>query len=347
MKKVMVANGAQFEVGDYEAQLAGNLEGHEDVQLAYIRGEDIRRRLPKEYFVRKPMNFIAKLGLALGIIVAGAVGIYLTNSVPLIALCVLVNGLIFAHLIELQHECMHGHVFKSMPLNRFLGTVCGIFMASSTSHYRYDHLRHHAWLGTPRNMEHFNYRFANLDSVFGFTKAFFDLSRYKRTFKILWAAFQGKSVPGVEKRDASRQIQQEYFLYLALVVAAIGVSLYSSDIGRVIVLAWLIPSLVIAEGVHFMIEMPEHFGLNTMTDANVLSNTRTIKTSKLVHWFVNGNDLHTAHHYHQGVPMCNVEKLHELIKGRIDVVEESYFSLYKKIISGEIKQDMNVACMDR
>lgn len=347
MNKATVASGPQLNAGDHEALLAGNIEGHEDVQLAYIRGEDIRRKLPKEYFVRKPLNFIAKLSFALGVVVMGSVGIYLTNSVPLIILCILLNGLIYAHLIELQHECMHGHVFKSMPLNRLLGTICGIFMASSTSHYRYDHLRHHAWLGTPRNLEHFNYRFTNLDSVFGFLKAFFDLSRYKRTFKILWAAMQGKGVPGVEKRDASDQIKQEYFLYLGIVVAAVVVSICDTEIGRVIVLAWFIPSLLVAEGVHFLIEMPEHFGLNTMTDANVLSNTRTIKTSKIVSWFVNGNNLHTAHHYHQGIPMCNVEKLHLLIKDRIDVIEESYFSLYRKIISGEIKQDMSFACMDR
>ena len=41
-------------------------------------------------------------------------------------------------------------------------------MFSSYSHYKYDHLRHHAFLGTPQNREFFNYQFHNLDSPLGF-----------------------------------------------------------------------------------------------------------------------------------------------------------------------------------
>jgi fatty acid desaturase len=154
-------------------------------------------------------------------------------------------------------------------------------------------------------------------------------------------------VPGVDRPAAGREIKQEYVLFLAIVVASIAAAIYWPTLFWSIALAWWIPALLIAEGVHFMIEMPEHFGLNTMTEPNVLVNTRTIRTSRLVHWFVNGNDLHTAHHYHHGIPMCNVKKLHELIKDRIDVVEPSYFSLYKDILAGRINQDISVACMKR
>jgi fatty acid desaturase len=131
-------------------------------------------------------------------------------------------------------------------------------------------------------------------------------------------------------------------LFLASVVVAIA----SPAAAWVIAFAWWIPALVVAEGVHFLIEMPEHFGLNTVTQPDVLANTRTIRASRLVRWFVNGNDLHTAHHYHHGVPMCNVENLHKLIADRI-VVERSYWSLYKDILAGRIKQKMDEACMDR
>ena len=102
----------------------------------------------------------------------------------------------------------------------------------------------------------------------------------------------------------------------------------------------------IAEGVHFMIEMPEHYGLNTQTLPDVFSNTRTICTNALVAWFVNGNHTHTAHHFHQGVPMCNVKQLNELIKPDLKVVETSYFAFFRDVINGRIKNS-DTSCMVR
>lgn len=322
-------------------------EGYAGVILAVVSGEDTRKQLPPEMFVRKPLHFFAKFSFAFAMIAAATTLIALTSNVALIFMAILVNGLIFAHLIELQHECMHGHAFRSPGLNRLCGVACGIFIGSSNSHYRYDHMRHHAWLGTPRNLEHFNYRFSNLDSISGFARAFFSLSRYKRVGRILLCAFLNKPVPGVDSARASREIKQEYVLYLVLFLASVVTAVVYPHVAGLIALSWWIPALFVAEGVHFMIEMPEHFGLNTMTQPDVLANTRTIRTSKLVRWFVNGNDMHTAHHYHHGVPMCNVEKLHNMIENRIVVVEPSYMSLYKDIIAGRIKQKMAEACMDR
>jgi fatty acid desaturase len=323
------------------------LDNDQDVPLAHISGKDNRRTLPPDFFQRKPAVFLLKFLFAIALIAAATCAIALSSNPLVMGVAVLANGLMFAHLIELQHECMHGHAFRSPLLNRLFGVACGTFMMSSNAHYRYDHLRHHAWLGTPRNLEHFNYRFSNLHSLSGFTRAFFDLSRYKRVARILFCAFTGKMVPGVNKLKASREIKQEYVFYLVVLLASVIASMCSMKLAVLVVFAWWLPSLLVAEGVHFMIEMPEHFGLNTMTQPDVLSNTRTIRTSWIVHWFVNGNDLHTAHHYHHGVPMCNVRKLHALIADRIVVVEPSYRSLYKDILAGRIKQKMDQACMER
>ena len=329
----------------HTAAPTGNLEGDVDVPLAHISGKDMRRQMPREMFQRKPALFLFKFFFALGIIAASTASMFFYPILPVIAAAVIVNGMMFAHLIELQHECMHGHAFRSPGVNRFFGVASGIFIMSSHSHYRYDHLRHHAYLGTERNIEHFNYRFQNLDSVFGFARAFFDLSRYKRVFSIIWMGVTGKPIPGIEKEKYDRDIKHEYYIYLSLVVLSIAYTVYSGS--WLVALAWWIPALVVAEGVHFLIEMPEHFGLNTQTQPNVLANTRTIRTWPIVAWFVNGNDLHTAHHYHHGVPMCNIKALHKLIEDQIVVVEPSYFSLYKNIIAGKVAHPRDITCMAR
>lgn len=343
----MTPNAIAFNPPSHPDSIDGDLEGDVNVQLAHVKGEDRRRKLPPEFFRRRPALFLLKFFFAMALIALATTAIAMSSHWGIIGIGMVVNGLMFAHLIELQHECMHGHAFRSPGLNRLFGVASGVFMASSNSHYRYDHLRHHAWLGTSRNLEHFNYRFSNLDSIPGFARAFFDLSRYKRVANILWNTLLDRPVPGVDKPVASREIKQEYVLYLVIVVASVAAAAHWPALLLPVALAWWIPTLLIAEGVHFMIEMPEHFGLNTMTEPDVLANTRTIRTSRLVNWYVNGNDLHTAHHFHHGVPMCNVRMLHEVIKSRIVVVERSYFSLYRDILAGRIRQDLSIACMDR
>lgn len=328
-----------------DRQADGNLEGAADVMLAPVSGKDERRQLPMSFFERKPGLFVLKFAFANGLVLLGWGAIALVPSVPVVLLAMLINGLIYAHLVELQHECLHGHAFPSPRLNRLFGVLCGIFMMSSYSHYRYDHLRHHAYLGTARNFEHFDYRFQKIGSFLGFAKSFFDLSRYRRVFYLSFLSLLGRPLPKIEKANYQRDIKQEYVFYSLLLAASVAYAVYTGS--YLMLLAWWLPAMLVAEGAHFMIEMPEHFGLNTQTDPNVLTNTRTVRTSPLFGWYVNGNDVHTAHHYHQGVPMCNVRKLHETIQDKIAVVETSYMSFFWNVMRGRIQQQIDTTCMTR
>lgn len=330
-------------VNSIEDDFERNFGGAQDVQLALVPGKDERRSLPRDWFVRRPAVFLLKFSFAVSLIMLGFVAIATWQSWPIILAAILVNGLMFAHLIELQHECLHGHAFDWPGANRFFGILCGLFMFSPHSHYRYDHLRHHVYLGTPKNLEHFSYRFQDLDSPVGFARAFFDLERYKRVLRLTWLSILWEPLPGVDKESYNRHIKQEYLLYLVIFVACLVYTLQTGSM--LFVLAWWIPTLVVSEGVHFMIEMPEHFGLNTQTEPNVFTNTRTINASPIAAWFVNGNHVHTAHHFHQGVPMRNIDRVHGLINDRIEVRESSYPSFYWRVITGAIRQDPSLSCM--
>ncbi|MDE9431248.1 fatty acid desaturase family protein [Xenorhabdus bovienii] len=327
---------------------AGNSESSADVPLAPSKDKDLRRRLPREYFVKRPALFISKIVFAFALIALGWYGVGYALNTPVTIGSILaaiggmlLSGLIYPHLVELQHECLHDHAFKSAKLNRLFGVLVGLFMFNSHSHYRYDHLRHHAYLGTEQNVEHFDYRFNDLASPKGFAIAFFDLNRYRRVFNILGAAFTGKPISGVNKEQAQRDIKQEYVFYMLMFILSVVASVYFQT--WLFALAWWLPTLVIAEGAHFMIEMPEHYGLDTQSSPDVLKNTRTISTNRLIAWYVNGNHTHTAHHFHQGVPMCHVKKLNELIKPQLQVVETSYFAFYRNVISGRIRSYVDVS----
>ncbi len=322
------------------------LDGSTDALLAPIRGVDTRRSLPMELFAKRPGRFSAKFLSATLVIAACWVAVASAPRWWVVALTVPVLGLLYAHLVELQHECLHEHAYDRRWLNRLVGFVCGVPMMSSYWHYKYEHLRHHAFLGTPQNQEFFNYRFRNLDSVPGFLAASFHLGRYLDVFANIGRALIGRTNPRVTKDLAARKIRTEYLGFAAVLVAAIAFTVLARS--PYLAIVWLGPTLVVAEPAHFLIELPEHFGLNTQTDPNVLSNTRTVRAGTFAKWFTNGNDLHTAHHFHQGVPMAQVPRLHSLIEERIETVEPSYWSFYRAVVTGRLRyQDTSQTCMTR
>jgi fatty acid desaturase len=311
------------------------LDATEDL-LAPVRGEDRRRSLPKEHFQKKPSRFAGKFLSALALIAAAWAAIALGPGWIAIA-AALPLGLAYAHLIELQHECMHEHAFRRRGLNRFCGVVSGMFMLISFWHLKHDHMRHHAFLGTPRNREFFNHRFRDLHrwTGIGFLRAAFHLGRYRTVGADVVRSCLGRPIPGVSRSLDTVKIRSEYRLLAAAVIAAAAFTVLTGNL--VFVYAWLLPAVLVAEPAHFMIELPEHFGLNTQTNPDVLANTRTITASRFAQWYTNYNNLHTAHHYHQGVPIAQITRLHTLIADQVVPVEASYWSFYRKVITGEIR----------
>jgi fatty acid desaturase len=323
-----------------------SLDGSADVQLAPIRGVDTRRNLEKSLFIKRPVLFTAKFLMAVALVTAGWVAIVLWPVWPVIVLAVVVIGAMYAHLVELQHECLHEHAYNRRWCNRLIGYLCGIPMFSSFWHYKYEHLRHHAYLGTPLNQEFFNYRFHGLDSVPGFARGCFHLGRYLDVAKDIGRSVVGRPNPRVTKQVAAKKIRTEYLGFGLIVVGAAAFTVVAGS--PLLLFTWVIPALLLAEPIHFLIELPEHFGLNTQTDPNVLANTRTVRAGRFAQWFTNSNDVHTAHHYHQGVPMAQVRRLHKVINDRIETIDPSYWTFYRKVIKGELRyQDASETCMTR
>lgn len=323
-----------------------SLDGSVNVHLAPVSGTDTRRALPRSLFAKRPGHFTIKFIFAMALVVAGWVIVILFPTVPVIISAIIILGPLYAHLVELQHECLHEHAYDKRWLNRLTGFIAGIFMQSSFSHYKYEHLRHHAYLGTPQNQEFFNYRFRGLDSPIGFLRGCFHLGRYLDVFRCIGISLAGRLNPSVTKTVAAKKIRTEYIAFGVIIAGAIAASVASGSF--LILYTWIIPMLLFAEPIHFLIELPEHFGLNTQTDPNVLANTRTVSASRLAYWFTNGNNLHTAHHFHQGVPMTQIPELHRIIERRIETVDNSYLTFYKKVIAGELRyRDLAETCMTR
>jgi len=75
----------------------------------------------------------------------------------------------------------------------------------------------------------------------------------------------------------------------------------------------------------------------------VLVNTRTIKTNKLLVWFVNGNNYHVEHHWLPAVPNDKFPELHTLVSSRITYADISYRSFYTQFFRNLRKNNLHQA----
>src|SRR3954462_8020550 len=150
--------------------------------------------------------------------------------------------------------CSNGHRFRSRNPNSLVGFMAGVPMFSSYSHYKYAHLGPHAFLGTPQNREFFNYQFHNLDSPLGFVIGAYNPGRYANLVRELGRSLIGRTNPNVTKTVAARRIRTEYqaFLVIFAVVLAASISLHT----LFFLWVWILPSVLVAEPMHFLIELP-------------------------------------------------------------------------------------------
>lgn len=305
---------------------------------------DKRNSLPKDLFKLKPQLFMKKLFICYGVVFISYALIMLNNAMT-IPLAIVILGFMYAHMVELQHECLHEGVFKNRHMNRLFGFMLGIFMMSSYSHYKFDHMVHHAYLGTPNNREFFNYKFRDLNSIYGLFKGAFNFGRYIDVFKNIYYSFTFKEIPRISGKKWMKMIKNEYRIIFLLFIITLVFTMVTRNM--FFVYAWYLPAILISEATHFLIELPEHYGLNTVSNPDAISNTRTIRTNPFFEWFTNYNNLHTAHHYQHRIPICNIRELHQQIYRSVKVKEESYWSFYKKIISGEITYNQYENIMTR
>jgi len=295
-------------------------------------------KLPAEIFQRRPGVFCWKLFIGAAVFALGA-WLALLPGFAGQALGVLLMGLMGAHFIELQHECLHNHAFATNIANRLAGALLGLPMLVSHSHYQQRHFDHHRLCGSENNKEFFAYDHSHLVGPVSCLASMLKTS-VRRWFAVLRDMRQSCFGGSLLKQA----IQEEYRLYLLVVASVVTFCLLK---GTAAPLRLWLAVLLVSDIAHFLIELPEHYGLDTQRNADPMANTRTIRGSWLSRWYTNCNNLHTAHHFHQGVPMCNLRWLHTIIEGQIrpEAIEDNYAGFYWRVVTGGIKFDPKKSCM--
>lgn len=275
--------------------------------------------------------FGAKLCVAVTLMVLGA-NMVLTESAGFLIFGILILGAMFTHCIELQHQCLHYTAFKSRRLNRIVGFILGLPSLVSFSHYQFKHLHHHRYLGTEMDGEFFSYQNVEQGSEsFNLIFAAFDYRRIVELAKIFAKAVLGHQIDPKINSDKANRIRHEYLAMLALIATATAASVFLGAV-EYIFLLWLLPLVLVAEPLHFFVELPEHFGCQK-SNPSPFFNTRSITSNKFLFWFTNGNNLHVEHHLFQNAPISELPKIHEQVRNRLRYSNQTYVEFFKGLAS--------------
>jgi fatty acid desaturase len=249
---------------------------------------------------------------------------------------VTLTGLMFAHAAELQHETLHNLGFRSRTANTVAGIVLGVPMLVSFTDYRVAHLRHHRYLGDPANREFFDYgdqygaegERNRLRTAFNWFVRFSMLHHYALFLRNLFHSLRGRDFEG-ETATTSRRIRRDHLVVLAALVAVASLSF---ALGRpVVVLVWILPLVLVAGPVHAAIELPEHYGCETL-DEDAFANTRTIRSNRFMYWFTNGNNFHVEHHLLPNLPIERLPEAHVLVRDRLRYFHSGYGHFFYRLL---------------
>jgi len=235
-------------------------------------------------------------------------------------------GAMFAHAVELQHQCLHYTAFQSRGMNRIVGILLGLPMLTSFHAYRRSHLDHHRNLGTPGDTPFFNYRFIESSSIGALLYDMLGISHLKTSISAIFGQNDSRLIVVSSSSEPSTISERFDYGWMAFMIAC--ACLYTMAFGSVLILkVWLIPLLFVAQPIHFLIELPEHIGC-TRDSTDSFQNTRTIVGSRFSRWFTNGNNLHVEHHLAPALSMDELGDLFQSNRGKHKHMTFSYIEFY-------------------
>lgn len=249
-------------------------------------------------------------GLILGL------GLWISLGLPLWQLALVAQGIAICFLFTLEHEATHKTPFASEQINEWAGRVSGLLIALPFEWFRYFHLAHHRHTNIPGKDPELlagakpETTRALVAHISGLPFWFGALSQIIRN---ALGRDPGDFVPArahARIRTESRQILLIY-----------GVALLSLLVTPLLFWVWLLPCLLGQPFLRLYL-LAEHGRCAFVAD--MLENTRTTYTNRLVRFLAWNMPYHVEHHTLPQVPFHKLPVLHAYMQGRHKVTSDGY-----------------------
>lgn len=257
------------------------------------------------------LRHLALHGLALGLTSLGIIA-----KIPLWPLLILPQGLLLVFLFTLSHECTHQTPFKTRWINEVVGHACAVPIALPFIWFRYFHLAHHKWTNDPARDPELagKPRPDSWPSLLAYLSGWF----YWRgmTQVLVQNAFGAIDAPYLPDRQHAA-MRREARLLLALY----GLGALSLLLSPLLLWVWLLPMLIGQPFLRLYL-LAEH-GLCPPV-ANMLANSRTTFTTRLMRFLAWNMPYHAEHHAFPNVPFHKLPQFHSLTQAHLKSTSNGY-----------------------
>ncbi|WP_424986322.1 fatty acid desaturase [Microbulbifer sp. S227A] len=252
--------------------------------------------------------------LYLGVLALCTTGLAL--RVPFWPLLLLPQGLMLVFLFTLSHECTHQTPFRSRWLNEIVGHLIAPLIALPFVWFRYFHLAHHKFTNDPLRDPELAHgprpgtRRAWLIYLSGW-------GYWSGMARTLWANALGRlDAPYLPPRR-HKTMRREARIILALYLFA-ALSLTQTTL---LLWLWIIPLLIGQPALRLYL-LAEHGMCPPVAD--MLENSRTTFTNRLVRFLAWNMPYHAEHHSFPAVPFHQLPALHWFTRAHLRATSDGY-----------------------
>jgi len=218
----------------------------------------------------------------------------------------------------LMHEALHGNLFRSPSLDRWVGFALGVPTLFSSAAYKVTHLNHHRYTRSERDMDEFSYACRTRRQYVVLFYASFLVG------SILYMVAVASNAYAMASPNNRRQIITEYGLMILAYASVVSIAIQMQH-AEWLLWYWLAPTAV-AVVLSNVRALAEHMGTSGAGDA--MLKTRTTISNPLVSFLMLNLNYHLEHHLFPAVPWYNLPRIHQVLRPMYEtrgaVVQESY-----------------------
>jgi fatty acid desaturase len=247
-----------------------------------------------------------------------------TANPALKILAMTLHGIALSSLFALEHESIHGTAFKSPWLNTIAAEISGFLLLLPQRHFRFFHFAHHRHTQDPAHDPEL--ASPKPGDWRGYLLHLSGIPYWRAEIAVLLTNAVGRKLPDFVPVNARGKLILEARLHLAA-MAILAVAGFAFGWTWILTL-WVIPALL---GQPFLRAylMAEHGACPLV--ANMLANSRTTYTNRIVRFLAWNMPFHSAHHALPTVPFHRLPALNRNLESRLKVTAKGFGEAHRQI----------------
>lgn len=237
-------------------------------------------------------------------------------AVPFWPTLVFVQGVLLSFLFTLAHECTHQTPFRSKWINELTGQISSGLVGMSFTWFRYFHLAHHKYTNDPDRDPELAAG-PRPDDWRSFALYLSGWAYWSGNARQLWVLAFGQTVASYLPARQVPRMRFEARVLLGLYALA----LLSLLISPLILWLWILP-LIVGQPVLRIYLLAEHGRCPPV--ANMLENSRTTFTNRMVRALAWNMPYHAEHHAYPNVPFHLLPALHAHTSEHLKSTSDGY-----------------------